>query len=145
MNNSNFIIPINGYFVIHINGILYPTNGSDKSYKVIPIDGNFITSIENIFPLTVLLKWNTFLQTNNFLLKSIPQGIPIDRKLYHFKGKFYPTNRFVKVIPFKGKYSPTNRSVKVKNFFRKWFLLSENNLPQTDPLKWKISSESNSY
>ncbi len=112
----------------------------------------FITSTENIFPQTDPLKWNSFLQMDNFSLKSIPQGILIDGKLYHFKGKFDPTNRSVKVIPFKGKYSPTNGYVKVKNFFRKWFLLRENNLPQrennlpqTDPLKWKISSESDSY
>ncbi len=42
------------------------------------------------------------IDSNNFLLKSIPQGIPIDGKLYHFKEKFYPANG----------------SVKVKNFFR---------------------------
>ncbi len=52
----------------------------------------FITSMENIFPRTDPMKWNAFLQTNNFLLKSIPQGIPIDGKLYHFEVKFYPTN-----------------------------------------------------
>ncbi len=84
--------------------------------------------------------------SDNFLLKSIPQGIPIDGKLYHFKEKFCPPMDPLKwkfssvegilscpkVIPFKGKYSPTNGSVKKKNFFRKWFLLRENCFPLTE-------------
>ncbi len=66
----------------------------------------------------------------------------VDEKLYHLKKKFYHTNGSVKQ-----KYFFHWRDIFIFYDVIKWFrlrencfTLMENCIPQTDPLKWKISS-----